>query len=164
MDRKFLKSLLSKVELLGLDCQPIRNLLTNIKGATPLKAILQALDVLVSSNNFRPNSQPHQVQILLQKLDQLSKTPGSQESNLNVEMLNAILDIKNEISQLKFNTVKYQDEQRDKEDQLVELDRVFINPIDESSELKGSVNIEAEKIHNISDKLSKLKQFKKGES
>lgn len=166
---------------MGLDTQSIRDLIAlSQNGEVILKDYnnyINALETIISKNIFNANSQPVQVDLILK---QLSKKLANRENTikkktdnevnqelLNSEILSTLLELKKDIHSIKqVGTPVYvqpaQSVQQDNTN-VSALERVFVNPIDESKvdSIKSSVSIESKVGDNIGDKLNKLKNFKK---
>ena len=169
--------------MLGLDVQPFRDFIEKYRRrqlvVEDFSDTIEAIDYIIKEKKFEPHSQPLQIQVLLNQLQQLLNPPqttngGNPTSSSNsIEVLDLLLDMRKELKSLKEQTpqtttqiiqhitaapapevvVEKQPE--------IEMSSVFVNPIDESKEIKGSINIESKAGSNIGDKLNKLKELKR---
>lgn len=169
-----LRVLLSKLEYLGVNCQPIRDLMDKSKNDTGIVSyfnpILSALESIISSSALAPNSSPLPVEMLLRQLAKglvdykpaavPSSAPAPAPST-SPELIEVLLDLKRDISELKNqNSGSGQQSATIPAQSSIGMSPVFINPLDEK-ELKGNVSIEEKSGSNISNKLERLKQLKR---
>lgn len=188
-----LRVLLSQIEYLGVDCQPLRDLISKSQSDSNVlqtfAILVSSLSSIVSNGRFTPNSSPLAVEMVLRQLKKglVEYKPRNKESdgvviqqNSSPELLQALLDLKKEITDLKnkptiiTNPITSQpvsyinppelacDIKEDNKSNNDILNSVFINPLDDKkfNDLKGNVSIEEKKSNNVADKISKLKQLK----
>lgn len=182
MDINFVKTLISRVEYLGLDTESLRDLIkythSNEVSLSNYSQSLKALDIILTTVRFDSNSQPPQVSMLLKQLDKRLQNRNEEKANpvatqnssgdvgLTSEIMASLLDIKSTLAGLN----KPQQGQQQNPHSIgnhidaIEMSTVFVNPIDQSKvdDIKATVSIESKVGGNIQSKLDKLKNLKKG--
>jgi hypothetical protein len=181
------KDLISRAEYLGVDTQILRDLYADIQNGkielSPYLHTLQTLKVQMSKP-FGPGSQPLAISLLLKQLtrkfeakaeatsqnynsvdvedlklllqDTLKAAQG-QKDMTNSEILHAVKSLSQEVKQIKTQSAAPQIQ-----DPAVEMESVFVDPMEEDKEIKANVSIESEKGSSIQSKLDKLKKLKNG--
>lgn len=190
MDIKDVKQVLGKTETLGLDAQPIRDLINKIQkrevDCKEFEHILSTLNSIIDSSRFAHNSKPVQVQLLLNQVSKKLKESKQQKiydkgtnisndfsDSVNMEILNIVSKLSKDI-----NEIKSQKPQQVVIDRVVEdkyesksnigvtkapvLSGAFVNPMvgQKDQKYKSNINIESKEGDNIGNKLSKLKKLK----
>lgn len=185
MDLNLLKKLLTSTEVLGVDAQPLRDFITAFQAkqvsGDEFKHLLMTLANIINAHKFAPNSHPVQVQMLLQQLKQAmekkaaskASAPEAVPSDINMHLLNALLEIKSEVKNLKdgipqsqvITQVIHQQAGEAEKHESPTLGPVFVNPLEDTKEIKGNVTIEAKtEGTGIANKLNRLKELKRGGS
>lgn len=169
-----LRALLSRLEYLGVDCQAVRDLIeksrTDSSIVTYFQPLLSTLETIIAGNTFTPNSSPLPIEMLLRQLKKglteykpMINPVVNPVSGASPELLEVLLDLKKDISDLKKNSGQVtviQAEPSQPAHNSIGMSPVFINPLDDK-ELKGNVSIEEKSGSNISNKLERLKQLKR---
>lgn len=180
------KNLINRVEDLGSDTQPLRDLLLALKtksiNFSNISDLVNLLDEIVTSSGFAKHSNPMQVSVLLKQIKQSmvvgnststnqDNTGNNQNVGVSTELLAAILEIKSNLNDLKnikqSSTVITRSVENytilDKK-QPIEIEKAFVNPIDDVKvdNIKANITFETKAGSNLDSKLSKLKNFKKG--
>ena len=174
-----IKELIFKIEYLGIDTQPLRDLLnllrTNKELMSNYKESLDILDTLASRS-----SSPElitQVGILLKDLhvkvlnpqQNISSSSSNASSNSNnnssvLEIMTKLLDIKNDLNQIKSTRgTPGNKEYVNENPSELSIGRVFVNPISSTKvdNIKSNVKIDSQVGEDITSKLDKLKKLKK---
>lgn len=175
MNLKQLKDLVGRVEDLGLNTDPLRLLIQLIYSQEvqlhPYIEVLTVISSFIDLELPREKKGEH-VQALMLELSRLITTrdvskaqtgnsASSQLGNpaLTLEILTALKDIKNSIGGL---SVIKPDIDTSSSSPDLEIEKVFVNPLGFTEELKANVSIDAISGGNISEKIKKLKTLKKG--
>ena len=170
-----IKELIFKIEVLGIDTQPIRDLMFAYRGDKNLisnfKDELEILNILLTKGN-KPET-IKQIDVILKDLHfkvlnpkkvEGPKTESNNSSSV-LDIMSKLLDIKADLNEIKSNkNVGGGQTFREDNSNDLSIARVFIDPIDKSKEenIKSNVNIDSEAGGNISNKLNKLRKIKKG--
>lgn len=171
-----LKVLITKVEKLGIDTQPIRDLLSQGSVNLEYEAVVKNLENEVVK--YAPNSQPHSVQLLLKRLRPRPQSSKFRPSDINLRTENYVVSQGNDgnvaktqalildqlkalndrVSRLKGGVVEEEEDPN-----MPKFQDAFVNPIDEEEvkSVKGHVKIVPKKGKSMSDALKNLKQLRK---
>lgn len=188
METKKIKELFGKIERLSVDTQPMRNLLHLLQTrqilVDPYIPTLEALSLILGASNSAVGNKATKIGVILlnlqNKLDNRSDEPINNNSNTTKKLpssvekdmiiLSALVDIKKDLDTLKAKQTVDQkiyvttEATKVVEDTIknIELDTVFVKPNMDTSDIISSVSVESKTESNITDKLNRLKQLKKG--
>jgi len=180
LDIEFIKSLIAKVENLGVVTDPLRELIAKVNNQSVnlqnYIAALTNISRIIELSGFDFNSQPIQVDMMLKQLakrvseDQgqvITSTPqATSESSdlLTAQILNSLMEIKGTLAGITTTQPAQQGYTPEaKPGTGIELPTVFVNPMDQekSNSIKANVTIDSKSGGNLQGKLDRLKNLKK---
>jgi len=178
MLRSRLKALLIKAEKLRVDTQPIRSLLSCDVIDSRYDNVVLNLEREVMK--YPPNSQPHSVQMLINRLKPRPSSRKFREKDVNISTENYVMQGQN-ISELVKAQSQILEQLKNMNDELnrlrsggslieevdpdlPQIEDVFVNPIDEEEvkAVKGHIKVVPEKTTSMSKALKNLRQLRKG--
>jgi hypothetical protein len=173
MDCNLFKTLVDNIDFVGLDTQPLRDLFSKSNNnQIDIKKFDSHINNLINvffTRNFEKDSKPEIVKLILIQLEHdllntINSNPTTLSNNDSPFLLEALMDIKQELRDLRnYNPTNTRDQ--NEKDFSEDIRRVFVNPLDsvKYNELQSNVNIEETISNTIDNKLNKLKKLKRGE-
>jgi len=175
---KDIRNLISKIEYIGLDTQPLRDLYSFVRGGrldlSKFKHILGTLRIQLAKT-YQEGSEPIGIKLLLNQLNktlndellETSQEARKEENHSNPELTNELLaavrQLSTEVQSLRSNKQRVPIVKEDSTQKGIVEKQVFVDPMAAINikDIKANVKIKANVGKNLADKLARLKELKK---